>query len=210
MCGVYQSWIEDEEMTAIAEREKKGNTERYLRVKEVFPGQRTLVLYGGNYFLRMREMIWGYPMPDDTGTASIILGIDGSYVDTREGYKGKKGNLILHARAETVMEKRLFREDAAKRRIVIPTSGYMEWSPEKQKYQIGQEPVYLAGIYHAFGEQERFVILTTRPTPQLARIHDRMPLVLSREEMESWLYDDLFSREKLKRGNIKELCAYAV
>jgi len=62
MCGRYQCWIEDEELTAIIEREKKGNAERYLRRQEVYPGDGIPVLYGGGYFLRSKIVVWGYPL----------------------------------------------------------------------------------------------------------------------------------------------------
>lgn len=32
-----------------------------------------------------------------------------------------------------------------------------------------------------------FVILTKEPTPELARIHDRMPVILPEDKIDSWI-----------------------
>ena len=212
MCGRYQAWIEDEELVAIIEREKKGNAARFLMREEVFPGDEIPVLYGGGYFLRAKVVRWGYPMVEKRENRTIGLTLAGALADPTEtaSQPERKSSLIINARAETAMEKRYFREDVVNRRVVVPTSGYYEWSAEKQKYRIGSGLVYLAGMTHLFEEEECAVILTTQPTVGIAAIHDRMPLVLGQHEVESWLYDDYFSREKLKRGNNCILEAVAV
>ncbi len=213
MCGRYQAWIEDEELVAIIEREKKGNTARFLMRNEVFPGDEIPVLYGGGYFLRAKVVRWGYPMVEKRENRTIGLTLAGALADPAETavpQAVKKSSLVINARAETAMEKRYFREDVVNRRIAVPTSGYYEWSPEKKKYHIGNGLVYLAGMTHVFDGEERAVILTTAPTLQIEAIHDRMPLVLGQHELENWLYDDYFSREKLKRGNSCQLEAVAV
>ena len=213
MCGRYQAWIEDEELVAIIEREKKGNTARFLMRNEVFPGDEIPVLYGGGYFLRAKVVRWGYPMVEKRENRTVGLTLAGALADPAETampQSVKKSSLVINARAETAMEKRYFREDVVNRRIAVPTSGYYEWSPEKKKYHIGNGLVYLAGMTHIFDGEECAVILTTAPTLQIEAIHDRMPLVLGQHELENWLYDDYFSREKLKRGNSCQLEAVAV
>lgn len=217
MCGRYQSWIEDAELAAIIERERRGNTERYLRRKEVFPGDDIPVLYGGHYFLRAKVVRWGYPMVEKRQERTVALTLAGALADPEERAETPlaqtKTTLVINARAETVLDKRFFRGnssrgDVLERRVAIPTSGYYEWANDngrRQKYHIGTtEPLYLAGITHGFGEDnepdERAVILTTSPLPALRTIHDRMPLLLTKAELEPWLYDDRFSKEKLERG----------
>ena len=213
MCGRYQAWIEDEELTIIIERERKGSAARYLLRNEVFPGDEIPVLYGGGYFLRAKFVKWGYPMPDMTTDRTIGMTLAGALADVQEPVPfspPKRPGLVINARAESAMEKRFFREDVVNRRVAIPTSGYYEWSKDRQKYHIGEGLVYLAGMTHTFEETECAVILTTQPTLAIESIHDRMPLILGQHELESWLYDDYFSREKLKRGNHCILEAKAV
>lgn len=51
----------------------------------------------------------------------------------------------------------------------------------------------MAGIYNEDG----FVILTTRPNASVRSVHDRMPLILEKEEMIQWLckdYKDLLEK----------------
>lgn len=217
MCGRYQSWIEDDELTAIIERERRGNTERFLRRKEVFPGDDIPVLYGGHYFLRAKVVRWGYPMVEKRQSKTVALTLAGALADPDERVAAEtptKTTLVINARAETVLEKHFFRGDALERRVAIPTSGYYEWRTcedgSRQKYHIGTtEPLYLAAITHSFGDDtkntdERAVILTTSPLPAIRTIHDRMPLLLTKAELEPWLYDDRFSKEKLVHGCVDQ------
>ncbi|MBQ8641155.1 MAG: SOS response-associated peptidase family protein [Clostridia bacterium] len=212
MCGRYQAWIEDEELVAIIEREKKGNAARFLARSEVFPGDEIPVLYGGGYFLRAKIVKWGYPILEKQANRPAAMTLAGALANPAETVPkgGGRTGLVINARSETAMEKRFFRDDVVNRRVAVPTSGYYEWSPEKQKYHIGEGLVYLAAMTHVFGDTEHAVILTTRPTLAIESIHDRMPLILGQHELESWLYDDYFSREKLKRGNSCRLDAVAV
>ena len=212
MCGRYQAWIEDEELTAIIERERKGNAYRYLMRNEVFPGDDIPVLYGGGFFLRAKIVKWGYPFVETRNNRPVSLTLAGALADPAElaHEPARRTSLVINARAETAMEKRFFRDDVVNRRVAIPTSGYYEWSAEKQKYHIGKGLLYLAGMTHTFEDTEHAVMLTTRPTQAIESIHDRMPLILGQHEVENWLYDDYFSREKLKRGNSCLVDAVAV
>lgn len=218
MCGRYQSWIEDDELAAIIERERRGNAERFLRRKEVFPGDDIPVLYGGHYYLRAKVVRWGYPMVEKRQERTVALTLAGALADPEERAdmpkQQPKTTLVINARAETVLDKRFFRGDVIERRVAVPTSGYYEWANEngkRQKYHIGfrqngsgDNVFYLAGMTHTFAQEEtteeRAVILTTTPLSAIRSIHDRMPLLLTKTELEPWLYDDRFSKEKLERG----------
>jgi len=50
----------------------------------------------------------------------------------------------------------------------------------------------MAGCYKRFGEEERFVILTTQANASVLTVHDRMPLILDEDEVEKWVYEDGF------------------
>ncbi len=186
MCGRYQSWIEDEELVKIVEREKKGSSQLYFRKEEITPGMTTPVLYGGSICVRAGTAVWGYPVEKEGRT-----------------------KLIFNARAESAASKSLFRDDIAGGRIVVPASGYYEWK-DGRKYRIGRGILYLAGLFRQMDKGYRFVILTTEPTPEIRPIHDRMPLLLSHDEIEKWLYDESFSRRKLLTPNTVSLSAEAV
>lgn len=109
----------------------------------------------------------------------------------RWGIPGWRGGLMINARAETVCEKPMFRRSMAAQRCVIPASGYYEWDTGRHKYffQLPGEPIYLAGIYDNIEGVNCFVILTTAPNETVKDIHDRMPLILTHEQVRPWLTD---------------------
>ena len=47
----------------------------------------------------------------------------------------------------------------------------------------------MAGIYDNISGVNCFIILTTAPNDSVAPIHDRMPLLLSHEQVRPWLVD---------------------
>ena len=107
------------------------------------------------------------------------------------GIPGWKGGLMINARAETVCEKPMFRRSMAAQRCVIPATSFYEWDAARHKYQFALpgEPLYLAGLYDNVDGANRFVILTTTPNASMHGIHDRMPLILRRDQIRPWLTD---------------------
>jgi putative SOS response-associated peptidase YedK len=109
------------------------------------------------------------------------------------------GRRLVNARLDSVAEKPAFREAWHRRRCLIPASGFYEWSEpkggRKQPYFIrpGSEPLLaLAGLWERWrtpdGEKlETCVIVTTDATAELAKIHDRMPLLIPRDAQALWL-----------------------
>ena len=51
------------------------------------------------------------------------------------------------------------------------------------------QPLYLTGIYDTINGVNCLIILTTAPNGSAAPIHDRMPLMLSHEQVLPWLVD---------------------
>ena len=56
--------------------------------------------------------------------------------------------------------------------------------------------MFLAGFYNLYDGQERFVILTTDANETMP-VHNRMPLILEREEIGDWIFDDIRAKEIL-------------
>jgi putative SOS response-associated peptidase YedK len=115
-----------------------------------------------------------------------------------------QGNgVIINARAETAMEKPTFRTLLAHRRCVVPTTGFYEWqkqsgSKTKTKYLFRlpeTKMVYLAGFYGLYAGINQYVILTTAPNSSIAEYHDRMPLILTPEQISDWLKEAKFAAE---------------
>ena len=117
-------------------------------------------------------------------------------------YDGK--GLIINTRSETALEKPMFRESTFRRRCAIPARSFCEWDRRKQKvtFSLPEMPVlWMAGIYD---EEYRYSVLTTGANDSVSRFHDRMPLLLTREELEPWLLDDE-ATEALLRGAMPAL-----
>jgi len=98
--------------------------------------------------------------------------------------------LLINARSETVFETRAFAKSIRERRCLVPASGFYEWmtiSKEKLPYHITQksgEPLAFAG----FCDREGAVaLMTTSPNAEMAEIHDRMPVILTRPVWEHYL-----------------------
>jgi len=114
-------------------------------------------------------------------------------------YAGK--GQVINARAETAAEKPMFRKSFLEKRCLIPASCYFEWEKRgasKQKYAIGLgEPIFLAGLYRMEPKEKlpRFVILTRPAAPKLEFIHDRMPVILPKDNHMLWLNNLLDSKD---------------
>ncbi len=107
------------------------------------------------------------------------------------------GNKLINARAETLAEKPSFRNAFRMRRCLVPASGFFEWKRDegKQPYLIrlkNGEPFCFAGLWEEWkapgAEPIRsFTIITTTPNGLMAGIHDRMPVILQREDEPRWI-----------------------
>lgn len=129
---------------------------------------------------------------------------------------------VVNARVETAKSKKNFASDWQKHRCIIPASYYFEWmhiptSSGKmktgQRYAIqpkGVTVTYLAGLYRI--EQFRdlhypvFTILTKEPTEQLAKIHNRMPVILPEEKIDLWIQPDADPEAVLKSALTDMIC----
>ena len=110
----------------------------------------------------------------------------------------KFGTRAINARSDGVATKPAFRVALKQRRCIVPATGFFEWQGEpgrKQPFAITQpgHPLFaFAGLWErwkpAEGEPvETFTIVTTDANEQVAKIHDRMPVILPMEAIDTWL-----------------------
>jgi putative SOS response-associated peptidase YedK len=102
------------------------------------------------------------------------------------GLRRKFANL----RAETLAQK--FPSPYRDGRALVPASGFYEWRTEGRRKQ----PFYffppdgallaLAAVW----EQNSFSLITTQPNATLRDIHDRMPVIVARDDYAAWLAGD--------------------
>lgn len=101
----------------------------------------------------------------------------------------------INARAETAWDSPAFGRSLRSRRCVIPADAFYEWdrsASPRQPYAIGpareDEMLALAGIWSPIhGETPTTAIMTTSPNELLAPVHNRMPVILDRGDLELWL-----------------------
>ncbi|MFQ7233278.1 MAG: SOS response-associated peptidase [Enterococcus hulanensis] len=125
---------------------------------------------------------------------------------TQWGFTGyKKGQLMINAKSETVEEKKTFSKAFKQSRCVFPMSGFYEWDSSKQKHLFSNGKVtYVAGFYRTHhsesGNQMESIIMTTSPNTSVSKVHDRMPVIIEKEDIDRFITDLDFAREYIKGG----------
>lgn len=132
---------------------------------------------------------------------------------------------LMNARAETVHEKPSFRDSFLKKRCVIPMNGYYEWTeaygPKSPVYVKRHDEGLLlaAGIWSSWtspkGEKVfTCSILTADANEDVSEMHHRMPVFLSKQDMQQWLHpaESFIStlRELISKPNTGNLHFYQV
>ncbi|HEY8285630.1 MAG TPA: SOS response-associated peptidase [Chloroflexota bacterium] len=150
----------------------------------VAPSQQVPVIVGTAHGHALRWMRWGYPPARRLG--EVV------------------GPPPINARAETLLDRPLFRQALTLRRCLIPADGFYEWKQlpgarARQPYYIrlsSGEVFAFAGIYAESRDAEGqpnpgFAIITTAPNSLMAPIHQRMPAILERTREVDWLDPNL-------------------
>ncbi|KWX88703.1 hypothetical protein AMQ83_05075 [Paenibacillus riograndensis] len=110
----------------------------------------------------------------------------------------KIGSKMINARSESLQDKPAFRNLISTRRCIIPADGFYEWKQQngrKQPMRItlkSGELFSMAGLYDIWMDASgnrlsTCTIITTGANSLMADIHDRMPVILSREAESEWL-----------------------
>ena len=138
----------------------------------IAPGQRAPLLLMRHGRARLESVLWGL-------------------TPAWSGDSGRGG--WINARVETVARRAAFRDAFGSRRGLVPADGFFEWTGAgkgaKQPWHITRADTRLMGLAAIWEEPPGagFAILTRDAVAALADIHDRMPLVLEREDWEAWL-----------------------
>ena len=169
MCGRY--YIDDtteKEVNSILGNMSQYTDTEQMQSGDIFPSRSVLVIKNQNGHLAADRMTWGFQRFDGKG-------------------------LLINARAESALDRRTFRDSVLHRRCVIPAKGFYEWDSRREKFSYEREDgrtLFMAGCFNLYREKDCFVILTTEANPSVAPVHDRMPLILEPEEVESWVLDE--------------------
>jgi putative SOS response-associated peptidase YedK len=139
---------------------------------------------------------------------------------------------LINARAETVETSPAFRTAFARHRCIIPADAFYEWRRQRDPAtgkvirsepfavrRFDGEPLAIAGIWSSWSDPETAAplytcsILTTDPNELVARLHDRMPVLLDPVDWNAWLSESTplaELRSFLRPAPADTLDAYAV
>jgi putative SOS response-associated peptidase YedK len=136
------------------------------------------------------------------------------------------GNKMINARSETIWEKPSFKNLIKRKRCLVVTDGFYEWkkidSKTKIPYRIcvKDESLFtLGGLWDQWTDKSSgeiissFTVITTNANDKVGEIHDRMPVILSKEDESIWLNENsgqLDIDELLKPYPEQELKTYPI
>ncbi|MDD4493112.1 MAG: SOS response-associated peptidase [Eubacteriales bacterium] len=182
MCGRYTVLTEDEiiEIREILKdlslRIVRDDFEDYDEAPgEVLPTNHAPVITKNNDGIAFESVKWGFKKWNSPG-------------------------VIINARSETMRTKSTFAKHLETGRCVVPAGEFFEW----EKLETGKKKHYakdragnllfMAGLYRDVKDDKNpdetireFVIITKAATGEMAKIHDRMPVILRVEQIEPWL-----------------------
>ena len=125
------------------------------------------------------------------------------------GYTLDSGARLINARSESAAEKPIFADGVARRRCLIPASGYYEWRKigrERLQYAIHPENsthCFFAGIYRFEQDKPVFSIMTRAASESMRHIHDRMPVMLDDSAASDWLHPEISADTIMKQALLR-------
>jgi putative SOS response-associated peptidase YedK len=143
--------------------------------EEVYPGYPGLVIAQG----RARTMTWGFP---------LVL-------------KGKQGQPLKPKPVTNAREDKLatgfWKDSFTHRRCLIPVGAWAEAEGAAGRmtrtwYALpGDEPFAVAGLWRATPQWgDAYAMVMVDGSPVMADVHDRMPVILPREDWQRWIAGD--------------------
>ena len=144
-------------------------------------------------------------------------------------------NKTLNARADTIRERKSYKDAIVSQRCVLVVDGFFEWrhaTNQKIPYYIYPNDgtvFYLGCIYNTWTDKETgemkdtFSIITTEANPMMEFIHNskkRMPLILSKNDIKAWINPESsidnvnqlmrpFNETQMSAHSISKVASYA-
>lgn len=119
------------------------------------------------------------------------------------------GSRMINARAESAAEKPSFRSAFRRRRCLVVADGFYEWQKlgtRKQPHYIhlaDRKPFAFAGLWEHWEDAQgdaidSCTIITTEPNDMIAKLHNRMPVILQPHDYTFWLDPKVREPEKIQ------------
>ena len=183
MCGRFQLELSMDDilnivdvLNEVRERYNEDDLSLYTHEKkDIYPGSKSLIVTKDGF----KKPTWGFPLH-------------------------KK--LVFNARGESLFEKPMFRNAAVKNRCLVPANLFYEWQGKEKIRHLIRTPdpiLYMGGVYETFAENdgsisERFSIITGASQNEMSEIHPRTPLIIKKEDIQSFL-DPRSSLDEVKK-----------
>jgi putative SOS response-associated peptidase YedK len=179
MCGRFTLTATFEEIMDRFDIQAFLEEENYAPSFNIAPSQSVLAVINDGKTNRMGFLKWGL-IPPWAKDMSI-------------------GNKMINARAETIAEKPSFRNAFKKKRCLIIADSFYEWKRHEDKTKTpmriklkSDELFAMAGIWEGWRTPDGKVlyscsVITTGPNELMKDIHDRMPVILRRDDERMWL-----------------------
>lgn len=198
MCGRYLYSLDNQELREIAEEAQRNLYGEY-KTGEIYPTNVAPIIISSGNVIRPVLTKWGLKKWDN------------------------KGN-IINARSEGIRQKPMFKKLIESKRCIVPASAFFEWKEisdkEKEKYIFYNNDgvLYMAGLYEVYEsvpneqlslfdsndkvDNLRYTIITKAASGSMVGIHQRMPVIFNKEEMENWLLGDSKVDELLANNDV--------
>lgn len=179
MCGRFTLTATFEEIIDRFDIESFMEAELYSPSYNIAPSQSVLAVINDGRSNRMGFLKWGF-IPPWAKDLSI-------------------GNKMINARAETITEKPSFRHAFKKKRCIVIADSFYEWKRQEDQSKTpiriklkSDELFAMAGIWEGWKSPDGKTlytcsVITTGPNKLMKDIHDRMPVILNREDEKTWL-----------------------
>lgn len=167
MCGRFTLTVE-----SIVIEERFGvYPHEYQPRFNIAPTQKCLVVLQNNSSRLARQMVWGLSLNNIP---------------------------VINAKMETLQQKPMFRDNFKRQRCLVPADGFFEWKKAtsgKIPYRITLrtgEPFAFAALWDVRNGAnkeiiESFTIVTMPANAIASQIHDRMPLILTKDHEDVWI-----------------------
>ena len=128
---------------------------------------------------------------------------------------------LINARSESVAEKPSFRNLISRHRCVMPMNAYYEWKPMKVAGKAMKQPfAFFPGKDSGYDHESHFAVaslwstwrdgegkelttcvaLTTEANQRVSQVHNRMPVLLTKDGVKQWLSEEVVAPLHLAHG----------
>lgn len=117
----------------------------------------------------------------------------------------------INARAEDIENKPTYRKPFKFQRCLIPATNFYEWDKSRTPsqpflFKLKDNSMFaFAGLYDKWQDKQScrevysYTIITTQPNEMVGKIHNRMPVILKKENEKEWLNPDITEPEQLHK-----------